>query len=300
MSLTKREVRRSTDPAARLRRGRSPSCSRDRRRGGGSPAAGPPERDRRPGRTTTPTLPWTSAYSTPFARPGQTGTGGKLTREPCGRCWRVESNHDCADGIAVKTATGNLCLVPGKLEPPNQTIARRVEVASHQDPFAVVFSCIDSRVSPEIAFVTGIGDLFEIRAGARVLDQGIVLGRVEFGPYAYESAGCWCPSRAGRSRAPTRCADYPPAARTTHPLRGLPTPCAVTKYPKSRKAPAQRVGRRRNGWEVGPNGWVVRARGGKWQLEAGGGIRNGGCLASFLPGLPFRPRGTSRLVRRRS
>lgn len=52
----------------------------------------------------------------------------------------------------------------------------------------MVFTCIDSRVPPEIVFDQGIGDLFVIRTGAQVLDQGIVLGSVEFGPHGYPSA----------------------------------------------------------------------------------------------------------------
>lgn len=83
---------------------------------------------------------------------------------------------------------GNQHWVTGQLQHPNQTIERRIEVAPHQAPFAVVFSCIDSRVPPEIVFDRGVGDLFVIRTGAQVLDQGVVLGSIEFGPNGYPSA----------------------------------------------------------------------------------------------------------------
>jgi carbonic anhydrase len=76
----------------------------------------------------------------------------------------------------------------GNLEHPHQTVEWRLHVAPHQDPFAVVFSCIDSRVPPEIVFDRGVGDLFVIRTGAQVLDQGVVLGSIEFGPNGYPSA----------------------------------------------------------------------------------------------------------------
>lgn len=88
----------------------------------------------------------------------------------------------------VTLMEGNRRWVTGQLEHPHQTVARREETAAHQDPFAVVFSCIDSRVPPEIVFDAGIGDLFVIRTGAQVLDRGIVLGSVEFGPHGYPSA----------------------------------------------------------------------------------------------------------------
>jgi carbonic anhydrase len=83
---------------------------------------------------------------------------------------------------------GNQRWVDGQLEHPHQSVARRNEVAKHQDPFAVVFSCIDSRVPPEIVFDRGVGDLFVIRTGAQAVDDLVVLGSVEFGPNGYPSA----------------------------------------------------------------------------------------------------------------
>jgi carbonic anhydrase len=83
---------------------------------------------------------------------------------------------------------GNGRWVRGELEHPRQTIERRIEVAAHQEPFAVIFSCIDSRVPPEIVFDCGLGDLFVIRTGGEALDDMVVLGSPEFGPSGYASA----------------------------------------------------------------------------------------------------------------
>lgn len=83
---------------------------------------------------------------------------------------------------------GNRRWVRGRAAHPHQSVARRQHVAAHQDPFAVVVSCIDSRVPPEIVFDRGLGDMFVIRTGAQVLDEGVVLGSIEFGPVNYESA----------------------------------------------------------------------------------------------------------------
>src|SRR5215469_3549302 len=82
---------------------------------------------------------------------------------------------------------GNQNWVTGQMQHPNQTPERRVEVAPHQDPFAVIFSCIDSRVPPEIVFDCGIGDLFVIRSGGEALDDLVVRGSAEFGPSGYSS-----------------------------------------------------------------------------------------------------------------
>lgn len=57
--------------------------------------------------------------------------------------------------------------------------SRRAEVASRQEPFAIVLGCSDSRVPAEIIFDQGLGDLFVIRiAGNIVAPSGI--GSVEF------------------------------------------------------------------------------------------------------------------------
>lgn len=90
---------------------------------------------------------------------------------------------------ALKTLLeGNERWIRGELEHPRQTVERRREVASHQEPFAVIFSCIDSRVPPEIVFDCGLGDLFVVRTGGEALDDMVVLGSPEFGPSGYASA----------------------------------------------------------------------------------------------------------------
>ncbi len=82
---------------------------------------------------------------------------------------------------------GNHRWVRGELQHPDQTHARQLEVAPHQDPIALVFSCIDSRVPPEIVFDRGVGDVFVVRTGGQALDQLAVLGSIEFGPVEFES-----------------------------------------------------------------------------------------------------------------
>ncbi len=77
---------------------------------------------------------------------------------------------------------GNRRWVTGQVKHPRQSIRRRVALRHTQNPFATVFSCIDSRVPPELVFDRGIGDLAVIRTGAQVLDEGVVLGSIEFTP----------------------------------------------------------------------------------------------------------------------
>ena len=52
--------------------------------------------------------------------------------------------------------------------------------ATGQHPFAVILSCMDSRIPTEIVFDQGIGDVLNIRIAGNVLNEDI-LGSLEFG-----------------------------------------------------------------------------------------------------------------------
>lgn len=58
--------------------------------------------------------------------------------------------------------------------------ARRSELSTGQAPYAIVLSCADSRVPPEIIFNTGLGELFVVRAAGEVADRSIIAS-VEYG-----------------------------------------------------------------------------------------------------------------------
>ena len=61
-----------------------------------------------------------------------------------------------------------------------QAAKRRAELIKSQHPFAIILSCSDSRVPPEIIFDEGLGDLFTVRVAGNVLnDEG--LGSIEYG-----------------------------------------------------------------------------------------------------------------------
>jgi carbonic anhydrase len=79
-----------------------------------------------------------------------------------------------ASGISADEALrllkeGNTRYVEGRLQHPRQDGARRgLTAAQGQHPLAVVLSCSDSRVPPEIIFDQGIGDLFVVRVAGNV------------------------------------------------------------------------------------------------------------------------------------
>lgn len=90
-----------------------------------------------------------------------------------------------ADESLQKLIAGNQRFVESKMFHSNQSAERRDEVAKEQHPIAVIVSCSDSRVPPEILFDQGLGDLFVIRSAGNLVDD-IGLGSIE---YAAEHLG---------------------------------------------------------------------------------------------------------------
>jgi carbonic anhydrase len=62
---------------------------------------------------------------------------------------------------------------------PDESRQRMGEIAKGQHPFAVVISCSDSRVPPELVFDQGLGDLFVIRTAGNLVG-GLEIGSVEY------------------------------------------------------------------------------------------------------------------------
>lgn len=84
------------------------------------------------------------------------------------------------DQALERLLEGNRRWVQERQAHPNRSAERRQELAGGQSPFATVFSCIDSRVPPEIVFDCGTGDLAVVRTGGHVLDSDVVLGSLRF------------------------------------------------------------------------------------------------------------------------
>ncbi|WP_026411565.1 carbonic anhydrase [Actinomadura oligospora] len=80
-----------------------------------------------------------------------------------------------------RLARGNHAWATGARTCPDEDLPLRHELAHEQHPFAVVVSCIDSRVPPETVFDQGLGSMFVVRTGAQTVD-GLVTGSIEYGP----------------------------------------------------------------------------------------------------------------------
>lgn len=74
---------------------------------------------------------------------------------------------------------GNTRFVEGTPLHPRQDAERRTEVAAGQRPLAALFGCSDSRLSAEIIFDKGIGDLFVIRNAGQIISD-TVIGSLEY------------------------------------------------------------------------------------------------------------------------
>jgi carbonic anhydrase len=104
--------------------------------------------------------------------------------------WAATSTHQAGAAVTPAQALdrlmkGNARFVAHKATHPNQGAARLAELAGGQQPIAVILSCSDSRVPPELVFDQGLGDLFVVRVAGEVAADAEI-GSIE---YAVEHLG---------------------------------------------------------------------------------------------------------------
>jgi carbonic anhydrase len=75
--------------------------------------------------------------------------------------------------------SGNQRFIVEKSIHPHQDKKTVLKNQNEQHPFAVVLSCSDSRVSPEVLFDQGLGDLFVIRNAGNLISD-IDMGSIEY------------------------------------------------------------------------------------------------------------------------
>src|SRR6516165_99680 len=92
-----------------------------------------------------------------------------------------------ADEALSRLLNGDKRFAAGKSEEAHDAalIERRHTLAKKQKPFAVILSCSDSRVPPELVFDVSLGDIFVVRTAGEVVDE-VGLGSIE---YAVEHLG---------------------------------------------------------------------------------------------------------------
>lgn len=89
----------------------------------------------------------------------------------------AHENSASPDGLAL-LMEGNQRFVEGRLKAKDY-LAERPQLAQSQHPYAIVLTCSDSRLSPEIIFDESQGRLFVIRTAGHVVDP-VALGSIEY------------------------------------------------------------------------------------------------------------------------
>jgi carbonic anhydrase len=90
------------------------------------------------------------------------------------------------DEALKRLKDGHARFMADKPAPRHTSMKELVKLAHEQHPFAVVLTCADSRVAPELVFDQGLGDLFTLRVAGNVTETGVV-GSVE---YAVQKLKC--------------------------------------------------------------------------------------------------------------
>lgn len=73
--------------------------------------------------------------------------------------------------IKTRLIDGNSRFVADKLDGKLQNSSRRGQLTGGQEPYAIILSCADSRVVPELAFDAGLGELFVVRVAGNVANS---------------------------------------------------------------------------------------------------------------------------------
>jgi carbonic anhydrase len=108
---------------------------------------------------------------------GQQSSNPSADKSAVSKRTEIIKSPDEAKKLLVE---GNERFTTGKLANKDLTSARRDELVKNgQHPFAVIVSCSDSRVPPELLFDQALGDLFVVRVAGNVISP-VELGSVEY------------------------------------------------------------------------------------------------------------------------
>lgn len=76
--------------------------------------------------------------------------------------------------VLDRLKAGNARFVEDKLDGKLQNSNRRNDLTGGQQPYAIILSCADSRVVPELAFDAGLGELFVIRVAGNIANTSSI------------------------------------------------------------------------------------------------------------------------------
>src|SRR6185295_7767786 len=109
------------------------------------------------------------SYGPPERQPMQSAIMPTLVAAAlCGAIAGAQDAVPSAAAVLRELKAGNDHHIAKRYQHPHQSAARQRELAATQHPHAIVLSCADSRVVPEIILDQGLGDLFDIRVAGNV------------------------------------------------------------------------------------------------------------------------------------
>lgn len=95
-------------------------------------------------------------------------------------CTQKADSGKNADLALKKLMEGNARFVSNQAAPEKACgPGVRQALTSGQQPYAVILSCSDSRVPPEIIFDLGLGEIFVVRVAGNVLSP-VIIGSIEY------------------------------------------------------------------------------------------------------------------------
>ena len=117
-------------------------------------------------------------------------TGGRALAAQAEPALAAQAGHAPAAAGHARTAMsanqalatlkqGNANFITDRPMPQPIGHKRRLEIARGQTPFAILVSCSDSRVAPELLFGRGLGELFIVRNAGNTVDA-VAQGSVEY------------------------------------------------------------------------------------------------------------------------
>lgn len=106
-----------------------------------------------------------------------------VVRGPAAQAASPGADGPPADEVLKRLLEGNQRFVKGETTSPRRRPEDFRPLVEGQRPMAVIVGCADSRVSPELLFDQGVGDLFTVRVAGNVVSGAgpPVKGSIEYG-----------------------------------------------------------------------------------------------------------------------
>lgn len=103
-----------------------------------------------------------------------------ITASSCRNASLSDKTPETPEEALAALLAGNIRFMDENKLHPNSGLDRVLETSPHQEPFAAIIGCSDSRVPVELIFDQGVGDIFVIRTAGNNVGNDMVMGSVEY------------------------------------------------------------------------------------------------------------------------